>query len=144
MGEPEISLAVQRLSDNARLPTKGHPSDLGWDLYASVDVELQPSALARINTGIAIEFPPGTGGLVKDRSSMAIKGIHCLAGVIDPDYRGEIIIVAANLGPDPISIRTGERCAQLILVQTLPATVTETDSVDSTVRGQGGFGSTGR
>lgn len=138
------ALEIRRLKPLAKLPTKAHANDLGWDLYAAEAVSIAPGSLAKISTGIAIAFPADIGGIVKDRSSLAAKGLHALAGVIDPDYRGEIMIVCANLGSAPIEIQAGDRCAQMILVQSIAATVHEADVIANTVRGAGGFGSTGR
>jgi len=143
MTDAPPTLGVQLLRPDARLPTQGHAGDLGWDLYAVDTLTLAPGRLARIPTGIAIAFPPGIGAIVKDRSSLALRGLHCLAGVIDPDYRGEIIVVAANLGTDTIVVAAGERCAQMLLWQGLTARIERRENLDVTARGSGGFGSTG-
>ncbi|RMF16661.1 MAG: dUTP diphosphatase [Candidatus Dadabacteria bacterium] len=139
----DATLHCRRLRDSARLPTKGHSDDLGWDLYAESSTTVAPGTVARISTGIAVAFPDGIGALIKDRSSMAARGLHCLAGVIDPGYRGEILVVVANLGPDAIDIAAGDRFAQMLLFPVVRAQIRETRDLDDTARGSGGFGSTG-
>ena len=138
-----LTLHCHRLRDTARLPTKGHNDDLGWDLYAEQDVTVPPGAISRIATGIAMAFPDGIGAIIKDRSSMAAKGLHCLAGVIDSGYRGEILVVTANLGSEPVTIAAGDRFAQILLFPVVHAAMHETAVLDDTARGAGGFGSTG-
>lgn len=138
------TLGVRRLDARAVLPRKGHADDLGWDLCALETVEIPAGQLGRIQTGIAFEFPAGVGGFVKDRSSWALRGLHTLAGVIDPGYRGELVVVVANLGPDTLRIKAGERCAQLVLIGLQPARLEERGELAASDRGSGGFGSTGR
>lgn len=139
-----IQLKVTRLLPQAKLPSKAHASDLGWDLYTAAAYQLAPQQLARLSTGIAIEFPEWTGGIIKDRSSLAAKGLHCLAGVIDPGYRGEIQIICINLGPTTIELAVGDRCAQMLLFNAQPADLAEVEQLAASQRGSGGFGSTGR
>lgn len=139
-----VKLKVARLLPQAKLPTQAHANDLGWDLYAAEAYSIAPGKMARLRTGIAVEFPEWTGGIVKDRSSMAAKGLHCLAGVIDPGYRGEIQIVCVNLGQAPIEIANGDRCAQMLLFNAQPAQIAEALTLADSKRGDGGFGSTGR
>jgi dUTP pyrophosphatase len=91
-----------------------------------------------------MELPSTHGALVEDRSGLAMRGITTLAGVIDPGYRGELKIVLTNLGREAQVIEVGQRIAQLRIVEKIEATFEETDVVSATVRGEGGFGSTGR
>jgi dUTP pyrophosphatase len=91
-----------------------------------------------------MELPSTHGALVEDRSGLAVRGITTLAGVIDPGYRGELKIVLTNLTPEPQVIAPGHRIAQLRIVERIEARFEETDRLEDTERGEGGFGSTGR
>lgn len=138
------TLRIRRLDPAAVLPRKAHPDDLGWDLAALESVRIEPGRIARLRTGLAFGFPAGVGGFVKDRSSLAARGLHTLAGVIDPGYRGEVQVLVVNLERTAVELAAGERIAQLVLMATLPATLVEADNLDDTERGDGGFGSSGR
>ena len=137
-------LLVKRLSPRARLPKRANPWDAGLDLYSIEDVTLKPGEIKAVSTGIAIAIPRGFVGLIKDRSSRALKGIHVLAGVIDPGYREEVKVVVANLSNEEITIKEGERFAQLLI---LPVAYLEPYEVSELPPGdtrKGGFGSTDR
>src|SRR5215813_13430555 len=100
-----IIIKVKKLVREATLPTYAHQGEFGElaaDLYAAEEVMLKPGEVGGIRTGIAVEFPPGFGGIVSDRSGLATRGFTTLAGVIDPGYRGELRVVAANLGSETI------------------------------------------
>ena len=118
--------------------------DLAADLYAAEAVTLESGSTVAVRTGIAMELPSTHGALVEDRSGLATRGITTLAGVIDPGYRGELKIVLTNLAQEPHVIEVGQRIAQLRIVERIEATFEETGAVSETVRGDGGFGSTGR
>jgi dUTP pyrophosphatase len=136
-------LKVKRLTPHAILPTIGHPGeDIGYDLYASEDISLGAHAAAGVPTGIAIEFDPPAGGVVKTRSGMAKKRLMCNAGVIDAGYRGEIIVLMENLGDQPYEIKRGDKIAQLLEHPFIAVEVVESDLSDA-ARGAKGFGSTG-
>ena len=136
-------LKVKRLTPHATLPTIGHPGeDIGYDLYASQDMVLSAHGAAGVPTGIAIEFDPPAGGIVKTRSGMAKKRLMCNAGVIDAGYRGEIIVLMENLGSEPYEIQRGDKIAQLLEHPFLAKEVVESDLTEA-VRGAKGFGSTG-
>ena len=136
-------LKVRKLSPNAVLPTVAHPGeDIGYDLYSCEDVTLQAHGAAGVHTGIAIEFLPIAGGIVKTRSGMAKKRLMCNAGVIDAGYRGEIIVLMENLGDEPYTIRRGDKIAQLLEHPFLAGEVVE-DELSEAVRGAKGFGSSG-
>src|ERR1700759_104702 len=108
-------LKVKKLSPDAVLPTVAHPGeDIGYDLYASEEVTIPPRGAAGVHTGIAIEFVPVAGAIVKTRSGLAKKRLMCNAGVIDAGYRGEIIVLMENLGGDPFVIHKGDKIAQLL------------------------------
>jgi len=136
-------LKVKRLSPDATLPTVAHRGeDIGYDLYSSEDITLPARGAAGVHTGIAIEFLPTAGGIVKTRSGMAKKRLMCNAGVIDAGYRGEIIILMENLGNEPYAIRKGDKIAQLLEHPFLASEVVEADLTDA-ARGSKGFGSSG-
>jgi|SRR3974390_163035 len=136
-------LKVKKLSPDAVLPTVAHPGeDIGYDLYSAEDVTLSAHGAAGVHTGIAIEFSPPAGGIVKTRSGMAKKRLLCNAGVIDAGYRGEVIVLMENLGAEPYVIRKGDKIAQLLEHPFLAGEVVEADLADA-ARGAKGFGSTG-
>jgi dUTP pyrophosphatase len=137
-------LKVNRLTPHAILPTIGHPGeDIGYDLYASEDVILAPRGAVGVPTGIAIEFDPPAGGVVKTRSGMAKKRLMCNAGVIDAGYRGEIIVLMENLGDQSYEIRRGDKIAQLLEHPFIANEVVEAELAEAD-RGSKGFGSTGK
>ena len=120
--------------------------DAGYDLVATVDCLLRPLELTAVPTGLHLELPPGCVGLVKDRSSLALAGLHCLAGVIDSAYRGEVKVILVNLGAENYRIRGGQRIAQLLVLNALTPAIEIVPSLDllsTTDRGDAGFGSTG-
>lgn len=137
-------LQVKRLAENATLPQKAHAGDLGYDLYASEEVILYAGDTKLIPTGIAIQFPEGYGGFIKDRSSVATKrNLFTVAGVIDNGYIGEIRIAIHNPNDSADRILPGEKIAQLVLIPTVNFKVVEVNEVISAdQRGTGGFGST--
>lgn len=137
-------LKVKRLIAHAILPTIGHPGeDIGYDLYASEDVTLAARGAAGVPTGIAIQFDPPAGGIVKTRSGMAKKRLMCNAGVIDAGYRGEIIVLMENLGDQSYEIKRGDKIAQLLEHPFIANEVVEQELSDA-ARGAKGFGSTGK
>ncbi|HZD33278.1 MAG TPA: dUTP diphosphatase [Candidatus Angelobacter sp.] len=136
-------LKVKKLTSDAVLPTVAHPGeDIGYDLYSAEDITLAPHGAAGVHTGIAIEFAPPAGGIVKTRSGMAKKRLMCNAGVIDAGYRGEVIILMENLGDEPYTIRKGDKIAQLLEHPFLAGEVIEGDLTEA-ARGAKGFGSSG-
>jgi len=136
-------LKVKRLSPHATVPTIGHPGeDIGYDLYASENLTIAAHGAAGVPTGIAMEFVPPAGGVVKTRSGMAKKRLMCNAGVIDAGYRGEIIVLMENLGDQPYEIKRGDKIAQLLEHRFLANEVVEAELGDA-ARGAKGFGSTG-
>lgn len=149
------ALIVQRLPDATDLPLPSYatPGAAGLDLVAAVPRErpvvLAPGARAAVPTGLRVQIPEGFEGQVRARSGRALReGLAMLnaPGTIDSDYRGEIMVIAVNLGDAPIEIRRGERVAQLVIAPVARVAVVEVagDALDDTPRGSGGFGSTGR
>ncbi len=143
-------LRVKLLEEGARLPAVAHPGeDLGYDLFALEGAVLGPRATVRVRTGIAVEARhPETGAplglLVRDRSSMAARGIATTAGVIDSGYRGEILILMTNLGEAAVELKAGEKIAQMIPVPVLTGEVVQVDGLEDSLRAEKGFGSSGR
>lgn len=127
-----------------------HPGeDLGYDVFALETVQLKPLSTLKVRTGIAVEARhPLTGDplglLVRDRSSMAARGIATTGGVIDSGYRGEILILMTNLGAETVELAAGEKIAQMIPVPVLTGPVETVDSLEDSSRAGKGFGSSGR
>ena len=137
-------LPVRRLDPAAMLPTRAHPDDAGLDMYALEDSVVPPGEGRLLRTGVAFAVPAGHVGLVCDRSSLARRGLKTAGGVIDAGYRGEVGVVVWNLSREAQHVKKGERCAQMLVIPiATPAPVDSADLGD-TVRGAGGFGSTGR
>lgn len=140
---------VKKLDTRALLPHAGSRSAAGYDLYACLeqDVTLAPHETVKIGTGLALALPEGTFGAVFARSGLAAKeGLrpaNCV-GVCDSDYRGEYIVALHNDSDEPRTVRHGERIAQLVLLPYLPMDFEEVDALPETLRGAGGFGSTGK
>lgn len=136
-------LKIELIHPNAKLPTRSHPNDAGIDLYAYGNYCIPPSQRALISTGVKMAIPGGCAGLIWDKSGIAKAGLHSMAGVIDSDYRGEIIISLVNLGESMIYIESGQKIAQILIQKIEYPKITEKKLDDETSRGQGGFGSTG-
>ncbi|HVZ82116.1 MAG TPA: hypothetical protein VG893_00465 [Terracidiphilus sp.] len=143
-------LRVKLLEIDARSPVVAHPGeDLGYDVFALEAAMLTPRATMRLRTGIAVEARhPETGAalglLVRDRSSMAARGLATTGGVIDAGYRGEILILITNLGDAAVEIKAGEKIAQMIPVPVLTGSVQEVETLEVSARAEKGFGSSGR
>lgn len=142
-----MTLPVRRLDAAAMLPTRAHDGDAGYDLYAIEHVTLEPGERAMVRTGIAIALPPGHAGLVMPRSGLAAKhGISIVnaPGLIDEGYRGELKVLLLNTDRvEPFTVAPGDRIAQLVLVEVSTPKVVEVDELTATMRGDGGFGSSG-
>jgi dUTP pyrophosphatase len=138
-------ICVKKLSEPATIPTRGSESAAGWDLYASQECVVPARGKALVSTDIAIAVPVGYYGRVAPRSGMAWKKHTDIgAGVIDADYRGPIGVVMFNHADEDLQIEPGDRVAQLIIEQISTAPLTEVENLDDTVRGEDGYGSTGR
>ena len=143
-------LLVKRLEEGARAPEVAHPGeDLGYDVFALEAVELWARAAVRVRTGIAVEarHPEtgvGLGLLVRDRSSMASRGVAVTGGVIDAGYRGELQILLTNLTDAAIRLEAGDKIAQMIPVPVLTGAVTVVEDLADSNRAEKGFGSSGR
>lgn len=137
-------MKFKKLNEEARLPSKAHPSDAGFDLYAIEDDIIQSESMLLVPLGIASEIPDGYMAKICDRSSLGSKGIHCFAGVIDSGYRGEWKIALYNSTDTPFIIRQGDKIAQFVLLRTYHTFPEWANELLPSPRGTGGFGSTGR
>lgn len=151
MIHPNLTLAIRRLPNGRDLPLPDYqtPGAAGMDLFAAIDEDMKIfiGGTYMVQTGIALEIPHGFEGQVRPRSSMARRGliIPNAPGTIDCDYRGEVMVMICNLSTAPyVEIRRGDRIAQLIIAPVLQLPVIEVDHLTETVRGERGFGSTGR
>ena len=140
---------VKKLDPRAVVPTRGSVTAAGADLYAVADeaVTVAPGETVLIHTGLAMEIPVGWAGLIYARSGLATKSGLAPAnkvGVVDSDYRGELMVALHNHSNEPRTVAHGERIAQLVIAPYLPAVFEETDELSDTQRGEGGFGSTGK
>ena len=139
---------VKKLKPNAVLPTYGSAFAAGADLYACIenDILVFPGETVMIGTGLAMEIPEGYAGLIYARSGLASKKGLAPAnkvGVVDPDYRGEFMVALHNHSKDTQTVEKGERIAQLVITPCIQVDFTEAEELNDTVRGAGGFGSTG-
>jgi dUTP pyrophosphatase len=145
--EPGLPVAVVRLDAGVALPAYAHPGDAGADLVTAVDVTLAPGERALVPTGIALALPEGYVALVHPRSGLAHRhglSIVNTPGTIDAGYRGEIKVLLVNHDPtQPVVLRRGDRIAQLVVQRFERAVFTEVDALPESVRGVGGYGSTG-
>lgn len=143
-GQGEAPLKVMRINDAATLPVRGSDFAAGYDIAAGETKEIAAGERAVVKTGLKIAVPQGCYGRVAPRSGLAVKkGIDVGAGVIDADYRGELGVVLFNFGKDTFTVSPGDRIAQLVLERIATPAVEEVKELDETVRGEGGFGSTG-
>ena len=138
------NILVKKLFDGAKIPTKANDSDAGYDLYSTERVTIQAGATVLISTGVSMKIPVGYVGLIWDRSSMGVKGIHRHAGVIDSGYRGHIKVCLHNTTKEVYEIESGDRVAQILIQECPHFELFSVDCLDETDRGSDGFGSTGR
>ena len=142
-----VEILISRLDPEVPLPSYAHPGDAGADLTTTVDVRLAPGERALVPTGIGIALPEGYVALVHPRSGLAAKfGVSIVnaPGTVDAGYRGEIKVMLINLDPaEPVQLRRGDRVAQLVVQQVERARFVEVDALPESVRGAGGYGSTG-
>ncbi len=139
-----LKLKVKKLRSDAKIPVRKRKGDAGLDLYSVEEVVLKPGEHTAVPTGIAVEIPEGHFGLIKDRSGLALKhALHCLAGVVDENYRGEIKVVLINLGSQPVRLEKYSRIAQLLIIPYAAVEVEEVETLTDSERGEKGFGSSG-
>lgn len=137
-------LKFLQLHPSAKLPTRGSAHAAGLDLCSIEDVTLAAGARAAVRTGLSVAIPVGFYGRIAPRSGLAVNyGLDVLAGVVDSDYRGEIVCALVNHGRETFVLEAGQRIAQLIVEAIITPEPAWADSLDETARGAGGFGSTG-
>lgn len=144
-----VPISIKKLRPDAQLPTYATEASAGADLYAVCDRDLTilPQQTVFVSTGLAVAIPQGYAGLIYARSGLSCKQDLAPAnkvGVIDSDYRGEIMVALHNHGTVPRTVTNGERIAQLVIAPVWQAQWAEVDDLDDTARGSGGFGSTGQ
>jgi dUTP pyrophosphatase len=157
-------MQVKKLHKDAVVPVRAHATDAGLDLYSIEDAVIYPGQTEKVKTGIALAIPEGKVGLIWPRSSLGVKGLDVMAGVVDASYRGEVVVCLYNgnpnvvpydhgVGPVTMSDTTydnvlhlpkGSKVAQILIQDVCLCQPVEVDELDETVRGQGGFGSTGK
>lgn len=141
------NVKIKKLNEKAIIPTYGSPYSAGADLYSAMDdVTIAPHTTLLIKTGLSLELPEGFAGLIYARSGLASKRGLAPAnkvGVIDCDYRGEVMVALHNHSDIEQTVASGERIAQLVITPYVVADFEEADELSETVRGEGGFGSTG-
>ena len=141
----EMSLLVKKLSTNARMPIRGSDHAAGYDLFSAYDYEIGPMNRALIKTDISIKIPDGCYGRIASRSSLAWKHfVDVGAGVIDPDFRGNVMVLLMNSGPESYRVSKGDRIAQLIFEKIHLPKLVEISELNETSRGPKGFGSSGK
>lgn len=144
---PDLQVAVRRLDAAAVLPSYAHDGDAGADLVTTIDLRIEPGRRALAPTGLAIALPRGYVALVHPRSGLALRhglSIVNAPGTVDADYRGEVSVLLVNLDPvEAIELRRGDRIAQLVIQRVERAGFVEVEQLPDSVRGSGGYGSTG-
>jgi len=141
-----MTVKFRRIDPAATLPSYAHPGDAGMDIRSIEDLVIDPGARKLVHTGLVMMLPPGYEAQVRPRSGLALRnGVTVLntPGTIDEGYRGEVGVVLANFGSEPFRVEKGSKIAQIVVAPCTRAKIEETVEIDSTERGEGGFGSTG-
>lgn len=140
-----MELKIKKISPDAKIPTYAHHDDAGFDLYASENVTISVGTRAVLGTGIAMEIPDGYVGLIWDKSGLSnTHGLKTLGGVIDAGYRGEVKVGIINLSNEDYMVGAGHKIAQMLIQKVEHAEIKEVDELSDAIRGEGGFGSTGK
>ena len=137
-------LKAKKLDPKAKLPDAAHPGDLACDLFALEETVIPSKEQVKVRSGIALEFPEGWGGIIKDRSSLASARLYTSAGVIDAGYRGEILILMRNDNDSDYIIKSGDKIAQILPLKAEDWRVVEAVELSDSSRAENGFGSTGK
>ena len=141
-----MTVKFRKIDPDAVLPAYAHPGDAGMDVRSVEELVIEPGGRKLVRTGLVMQLPPGHEAQVRPRSGLALKnGVTVLntPGTIDEGYRGEVGVILANFGAEPFKVEKGAKIAQIVIAPCLRAEIVETDAVDETARGAGGFGSTG-
>lgn len=141
MQQPIIK--AKKLDPRALLPHRAHPTDSGADLFALERTVLPAHTVVKVRTGIAVELPENTSGIIWGKSSVESKGIKAMAGLVDAPYRGELLVCMYNLNDSEFVFEARQKVAQLVVLPTLYPSFEEANELSGTSRGTGGFGSTG-
>lgn len=136
-------MKVKKLDPRARLPLRAHPTDSGADLFALERTVLPARGVVKVRTGVAVELPENTSGIIWGKSSVESRGIKAMAGLVDAPYRGELLVCMYNLNDTEFVFEAGQKVAQLVVLPTLYPSFEEAAELSDTSRGSGGFGSTG-
>lgn len=136
-------MKVKKLDPRARLPLRAHPTDSGADLFALERTVLPARDVVKVRTGVAVELPENTSGIIWGKSSVESRGIKAMAGLVDAPYRGELLVCMYNLNDTEFVFEAGQKVAQLVVLPTLYPSFEEAEELSDTSRGSGGFGSTG-
>ncbi len=139
-----MHLKIKKIRDDAKVPTRAHHDDAGIDLYACGEHSVEPHQTAMILIGVAFEIEEGCVGLIWDKSSIGSKSLKTLSGVIDAGYRGEVSVMVNNLSDEPYTFSHGHKVAQLLIQKVEFPDIIEVDELSDSLRGEGGFGSTGK
>lgn len=144
LNENKLVLRVKKLDKQAKLPTKAHETDGGWDLYCLKETVVSPGHTIPISTGISIEIPEGYVGVIHDRSSLGSQSLTVFGGVIDSGYSGEIKVIVHNtFYPNPEYVYTfnaGDKIAQILILPVPECEIEEVDELKESKRGKKGFG----
>ena len=132
-------MEIVLMNDNAIIPTRASKESAGLDLYSSIDIDIEVGSIKKVNTGICISLPENSYGPIRDKSSLAVKGLLTLDGVIDKDYAGEIIAIMTSL-IETIKIKKGQKIAQLIVSNTMYPEIKKVKFLKDTERNNKGFG----
>ena len=139
-----MKLKVQKLDPSAKIPSYAYEGDAGMDLFCLEEVDIPAFERTVIRTGLKFAIPAGYAGFVWDKSGIAAKShLKTMAGVLDSNYRGELLVVLANLGPNTRTLEKGSKIAQLVIKPVATVEIEEAEIDDETERGEGGFGSSG-
>lgn len=134
-----------KLEPWAIMPTRAHDTDAGLDLYATKEMTVEPYASVAIDTGVHVQLPPSTAGMLKSKSGLNVKHNITSEGVIDVGYTGSICVKLYNHGGIPYTVKRGDKISQLVIVPVvIPGALEPVDELEETERGNNGFGSTGR
>ena len=138
-------MKVCLLTSTAKVPRRAHVSDAGLDLFSDESIVVNPGDRVSVGTGVSLGIPIGYVGLIWEKSGLALKhGLHCMGGVIDSGYTGEIKVILYNASNSSYAIQQGHKIAQLLLQQVYLGDITVVDTLLESDRGQKGFGSTGK
>lgn len=139
-----MQIKFKKLNENAVAPQYAHSFDAGMDLFCLENMSVAPNERVQISTGIAMEIPEGFVGLIWDKSGLSHKsGLKTVGGVVDSEYRGEIKVGMINLSDETYQFEAGHKIAQMLIQKVEQVDLIESDELSDTVRGDGGFGSTG-